>query len=206
MHHAARAWRREGRHHHERRQTRLPFRAQSVARAGLCRRRLFAGEAAGRHRRSGIQVLLRLAERPQAGRGGPDRGRVRADAQRTPDAGCASAAGRSVRVRRRRRVAPDGAVRGDIEPQLRGQAAANEESAIPGSMEGNVIELISPVGYPRVEEQAPRKTLGTPVGRRLGFIWNQYQTTRNFWPRLERAVEEVCRPSAVTRAYKANTW
>lgn len=69
-----------------------------------------------------------------------------------------------------------------------------------------MIELISPVGYPRVEEQAPRKTLGTPVGRRLGFIWNQYQTTRNFWPRLERAVEEVCRPSAVTRAYKANTW
>jgi len=69
-----------------------------------------------------------------------------------------------------------------------------------------VIELISPVGYPRVEEQAARRTLGTPVGRRLGFIWNQYQTTRNFWPRLERAVEAVCKPASVQRAYKANTW
>jgi len=69
-----------------------------------------------------------------------------------------------------------------------------------------VIELINPVGYPRVAQQARRKQLGTPVGRRLGFIWNQYQTTRNFWPRLERAVEEVCEPVAVKRAYKANTW
>jgi hypothetical protein len=72
--------------------------------------------------------------------------------------------------------------------------------------EGNVIELISPVGYPRVEEQAARKPLGTPVGRRLGFIWNQYQTTRNFWPRLERAVEAACKPASVKRAYKENTW
>ena len=69
-----------------------------------------------------------------------------------------------------------------------------------------MIELISPVGYPRVEEQAARRTLGTPVGRRLGFIWNQYQTTRVFWPLLERAIEDACRPSAVERAYKSNTW
>jgi hypothetical protein len=69
-----------------------------------------------------------------------------------------------------------------------------------------VIELISPLGFPRVEEQAQRRSLGTPVGRRLGFIWNQYQTTRNFWPRLERAVEAACRPALVRRAYKANTW
>jgi hypothetical protein len=69
-----------------------------------------------------------------------------------------------------------------------------------------VIELISPLGYPTVQEQAARKRLGTPVGRRLGFIWNQYQTTRNFWPRLERAVEEVCKPTTVKRAYKENTW
>lgn len=69
-----------------------------------------------------------------------------------------------------------------------------------------MIELVSPIGYPRVQSLAPRKRLGTPVGRRLGYIWNQYQTTRNFWPRLERAVEALCRPSAVLRAYKNNTW
>ena len=69
-----------------------------------------------------------------------------------------------------------------------------------------MIELVSPVGHPRVAQQARRKSLGTPVGRRLGFIWNQYQSTRNFWPRLERAVEDLCKPAAVQRAYKSNTW
>lgn len=69
-----------------------------------------------------------------------------------------------------------------------------------------MIELISPVGYPRIEEQAQRRSLDTPVGRRLGFIWNQYQTTRNFWPRLERAVEALCKPPVAQRAYKSNTW
>ena len=69
-----------------------------------------------------------------------------------------------------------------------------------------MIELISPIGHPRVEVQAERRTIGSPVGRRVGFIWNQYQTTRNFWPRLERAVEALCKPPAVERAYKSNTW
>jgi hypothetical protein len=72
--------------------------------------------------------------------------------------------------------------------------------------EDNVIELISPIGHPRVEAQAELRKLDTPVGRRLGFIWNQYQTTRNFWPRLERAVEALCKPPAAQRAYKSNTW
>lgn len=69
-----------------------------------------------------------------------------------------------------------------------------------------MIELISPVGYPRIEEQARRRSLDTPVGRRVGFIWNQYQTTRNFWPRFESAFEALCKPPAVERAYKSNTW
>ena len=69
-----------------------------------------------------------------------------------------------------------------------------------------MLELISPVGHPRIEAQASRRTLDTPVGRRVGFIWNQYQATRHFWPHLERAVEELCKPSAVDRAYKGNTW
>jgi hypothetical protein len=73
-------------------------------------------------------------------------------------------------------------------------------------MEDDVLEIISPVGYPRIERQAERRPLDTPVGRRLGFIWNQYQATRNFWPRLERAVEDLCQPPTVQRAYKSNTW
>lgn len=69
-----------------------------------------------------------------------------------------------------------------------------------------MIELISPIGHPRVEAQAERRVLQTPVGMRLGIIWNQYQTTRNFWPRLERALEALCKPPSVERAYKSNTW
>ena len=69
-----------------------------------------------------------------------------------------------------------------------------------------MIELISPIGYPRVEAQAQRRTLDTPIGRRVGFIWNQYQATKQFWPHLESAVEAVCKPASVERAYKSNTW
>ena len=69
-----------------------------------------------------------------------------------------------------------------------------------------MIELVSPVGYPKVEAQAQRRSLDTPVGRRAGFIWNQYPATRHFWPRLEHALEMLCKPSSVHRAYKTNTW
>ncbi len=69
-----------------------------------------------------------------------------------------------------------------------------------------MIELISPVGHPRIEAQAQRRPLATPVGRRVGFIWNQYQTTSNFWPRFEGALEALCKPPKVERAYKSNTW
>ena len=69
-----------------------------------------------------------------------------------------------------------------------------------------MIELVSPIGRPRTQAQAARKRLGEVGAKRVGFVWNQYQTTRKFWPRLEAAVEDVCKPSAVQRAYKSNTW
>jgi hypothetical protein len=69
-----------------------------------------------------------------------------------------------------------------------------------------MIQLVSPIGHPRTQAQTPVKRLESPLGLRLGFVWNQYQTTRGFWPRLEAAVEAVCRPSSVERAYKGNTW
>ena len=48
--------------------------------------------------------------------------------------------------------------------------------------------------------------MDTPIGKRVGFIWNQYSVTKNFWPRLERALEAQCTPPSVQRAYKTNTW
>ena len=69
-----------------------------------------------------------------------------------------------------------------------------------------MIELISPLGFPRVEAQKERRALDTPIGRRVGFIWNQYPVTRQFWPHLERALEAAAKPSSVERAYKSNTW
>ena len=73
-------------------------------------------------------------------------------------------------------------------------------------MESKVIELISPLGHPRREEQAERRPLETPFGKRMGFIWNQYQTTHGFWARFEQAFEALVKPRSVERAYKSNTW
>ena len=69
-----------------------------------------------------------------------------------------------------------------------------------------MIELISPIGLPPARAQVQAKGLSDPAGRRVGFIWNQYQTTRGFWPHLERAVQALCKPASVERAYKPNTW
>ena len=69
-----------------------------------------------------------------------------------------------------------------------------------------MLELVSPVGYPRIQAQAERRSLDTPVGRRVGFIWNQYPVTIGFWQRFERAFEELCKPAGIERAYKNNTW
>jgi hypothetical protein len=73
-------------------------------------------------------------------------------------------------------------------------------------MENEMLELINPVGYPRMQAQASRRSLDTPVGRRMGFIYNQYPATLGFWARLERALEKLCKPSSIERAYKTNTW
>ena len=69
-----------------------------------------------------------------------------------------------------------------------------------------MIEIVSPVGHPRVRTQAARRVLETLAGRSVGFIWNQYQATAHFWPRLERALQALCQPRAIERAYKTNTW
>ena len=69
-----------------------------------------------------------------------------------------------------------------------------------------MLELIDPVGIPRTEAQAARRALNTPIGRRMGFIYNQYPATRGFWARFEHALEALCTPAHIERAYKNNTW
>ena len=69
-----------------------------------------------------------------------------------------------------------------------------------------MLELISPVGHPRKEAQASRRSLATPVGQRMGFIYNQYPVTLGFWALLERELEALCTPPQIERAYKSNTW
>jgi hypothetical protein len=73
-------------------------------------------------------------------------------------------------------------------------------------MEAEMLELINPLGYPRVQAQADRRALDTPIGRRMGFIYNQYPVTLGFWTQLERELEAVCKPPQIERAYKSNTW
>ena len=50
------------------------------------------------------------------------------------------------------------------------------------------------------------KPASAPVGRRMGFIYNQYPVTLGFWTQLERELEAVCKPPQIERAYKSNTW
>jgi len=69
-----------------------------------------------------------------------------------------------------------------------------------------MLELISPVGHSRIEAQASRRTLATPVGQRMGVIYNQYPVTLGFWALLERELEALCNPPQIERAYKTNTW
>lgn len=69
-----------------------------------------------------------------------------------------------------------------------------------------MLELISPLGRPPLGTQAARTRLESVTGRSVGFIWNQYPATRGFWPHFERAIEALCKPKHVERAYKSNTW
>lgn len=69
-----------------------------------------------------------------------------------------------------------------------------------------MLELINPLGYARLQAQANRRVLDTPVGRRMGFIYNQYPVTQGFWAQLERELESLCKPPQIERAYKSNTW
>ena len=70
----------------------------------------------------------------------------------------------------------------------------------------SAFTVVSPVGRARVEARAARKKLGSAVGRSVGFLWNQYPTTKDFWGQFEMAMQTLGKSPVVQRTYKKNTW
>lgn len=69
-----------------------------------------------------------------------------------------------------------------------------------------MLQVYDPMGLPPSHAKKRRKTLSTLLNRRVAFVWNQYASTKRFWPELERAVDALYEPIAVQRIYKENTW
>jgi len=69
-----------------------------------------------------------------------------------------------------------------------------------------MLQVYDPMGLPASHAMKKRKTLSTLLNRRVAFVWNQYASTKRFWPALEKAVEALYEPIAVQRIYKENTW
>ncbi len=70
----------------------------------------------------------------------------------------------------------------------------------------NAFTVVSPLGEARSEPHAEKKHLGSAIGRKAGFIWNQYPTTKDFWEQFENAITLLGKPPEVQRVYKKNTW
>jgi hypothetical protein len=68
------------------------------------------------------------------------------------------------------------------------------------------IQLFDPVGEVEVVQQAPRRTLETLAGRRVGYVFNQHVSALAFWKALEGEIEKTLKPSDILRVYKTNTW
>ena len=69
-----------------------------------------------------------------------------------------------------------------------------------------MLQAYSPIGFPAAGVNKARRNLDSLHGKKIGFLWNQYNTTQRFWPRFEEAVVARNEPGAVLRAYKENTW
>ncbi len=69
-----------------------------------------------------------------------------------------------------------------------------------------MLQAYSPVGFPAAGSSKVRRHLESLRGKKIGFLWNQYNTTQRFWPRFEEAVVAKNEPGAIVRAYKENTW
>lgn len=58
----------------------------------------------------------------------------------------------------------------------------------------------------RISGSKPRQLLETVTGKRVGFLWGGHGATATFWPVLEEVVQEMFRPSEVSKLYKESTF
>ncbi|MDE3076532.1 MAG: hypothetical protein KGJ86_14005, partial [Chloroflexota bacterium] len=74
--------------------------------------------------------------------------------------------------------------------------------------------VLSPVGAPAKLDRRQLRTLSTPEGKRVAFLWGMHGNSLKFWPVFEQQVEERYKPSETYRHYKkeangqfmGNTW
>lgn len=68
------------------------------------------------------------------------------------------------------------------------------------------IQVLDPRGEVATSERRAEPELGSIEGRKVGFVFNGHASCHIFWKALEREVESKFKPSAMSRAYKVNTW
>ena len=69
-----------------------------------------------------------------------------------------------------------------------------------------MIQIYDPVGKPVSRATKSQQGLSSLSARKVGFVWNQYQSTTRFWPEMEGMVASFYEPSDIRRVYKENTW
>lgn len=69
-----------------------------------------------------------------------------------------------------------------------------------------MFQVYDPVGVAATASAKNRRNLETLNNKNIGFVWNQYVSTKRFWPEFEKSVEALYQVSEVQRIYKENTW
>ena len=69
------------------------------------------------------------------------------------------------------------------------------------------LQVLDPVGdIAEPEDGKPRRLLEDLTGKRVGLLWGKHAASIEFWPVLERTLEEIYVPSEIHRAEKPSTW
>ena len=68
------------------------------------------------------------------------------------------------------------------------------------------IRLFDPVCAPEVIARGEERRLESLSGKKIGFVFNQHNSGKEFWTTLEKQIETSLKPEAVHRVYKTNTW
>ena len=69
-----------------------------------------------------------------------------------------------------------------------------------------MIQFLDPVGNPNLPDTKLQREISTLSGKRVCLVWNQYASTRHFWPKFENAITTLYEPKDIHRIYKSNTW